>query len=109
MTFTAVPYGMGRRVGIDRDDDMVFDRTELESGSDPRDVRSPSTLPPPEDFDFNARIDFCAYPGQHFEAPLASGGRFRGNLLVPLHPNNVITFEIIDPLEAPPGLALAVW
>jgi len=35
ITFTAVPAGMGRRMGIDRDDDGVPDRTEIERGRNP--------------------------------------------------------------------------
>jgi len=34
-TYTVVPRGSGQRIGIDRDEDGHFDRTELEFGSDP--------------------------------------------------------------------------
>jgi DNA-binding beta-propeller fold protein YncE len=40
LTFTVVPAGTGRRIGIDRDDDGFPDRTEIESGSDPASARS---------------------------------------------------------------------
>ena len=106
LTFTAVSYGTGRRLGIDRDDDGVFDRTELENGSNPLDLRSPSALPPPEDSDLDVKFEFFGYPGQFLNAPLEVAGRSRANLFGPLHPNNVIAFELIDPEEAPPGAAL---
>src|SRR4029079_9652003 len=35
LTYTIVPRGTGLRIGIDRDADGFFDRTELELGSDP--------------------------------------------------------------------------
>jgi YVTN family beta-propeller protein len=37
ITFTAVPLGNGVRTGIDRDEDGVFDRDELDGCSDPAD------------------------------------------------------------------------
>ncbi|MCH8332478.1 hypothetical protein IIC65_00950, partial [Candidatus Sumerlaeota bacterium] len=42
LTFTLVPRGTGRRMGIDRDEDGVKDRSELDFGSDPAD---PGSLP----------------------------------------------------------------
>lgn len=42
LTFTIVPNGTQRRIGIDRDEDGVLDRDELDSGSDPAD---PTSLP----------------------------------------------------------------
>ncbi len=38
MTFTAVPPGNGRRIGVDRDDDGAADTDEVESGGDPMDA-----------------------------------------------------------------------
>ncbi len=35
LTYTVVPRGSGRRIGIDRDDDGRFDRDELDHGTDP--------------------------------------------------------------------------
>src|SRR5262245_31082562 len=35
LTFTVVPRGSGRRIGIDRDSDGLFDQDELDTGSDP--------------------------------------------------------------------------
>jgi hypothetical protein len=47
LTFTVVPTGTGRRIGVDRDDDGYFDRTEIESGFDPNDPLShPDNRPP---------------------------------------------------------------
>jgi YVTN family beta-propeller protein len=43
LTFTAVPLGQGLRMGIDRDEDGYYDRTELDAGSDPAD---PESQPP---------------------------------------------------------------
>jgi hypothetical protein len=42
ITFTVVPKGSQTRLGVDRDLDGVFDRDELDAGSDPAD---PSSLP----------------------------------------------------------------
>src|SRR5207253_2721012 len=44
LTYTAVPPGSGTRIGIDRDEDGFFDRTELDAGSDPAD---PASVPGP--------------------------------------------------------------
>lgn len=46
LTFTIVPPGTGRRLGVDRDGDGLFDRTELDTGFDPADPFSPTPLPP---------------------------------------------------------------
>ena len=40
LTYTCVPPGSGERVGVDRDEDGFFDRTELDAGSDPADPGS---------------------------------------------------------------------
>ncbi len=40
LTFTVVPKGCERRIGVDRDRDGVFDRDELDRGSDPSDPAS---------------------------------------------------------------------
>jgi len=40
MTFTCTPPGSGVRMGIDRDEDGIFDRDELDAGSDPLDASS---------------------------------------------------------------------
>ena len=41
LTYTCVPPGSGVRIGIDRDEDNLFDRTELDDGSDPADASDP--------------------------------------------------------------------
>ncbi len=41
LTYTCVPPGSGRRIGIDRDEDNVLDRTELDDGTDPADASDP--------------------------------------------------------------------
>ena len=43
MTFTCVPPGTGTRIGVDRDLDGVFDRRELDCGTDPA---NPASFPP---------------------------------------------------------------
>jgi hypothetical protein len=40
LTFTLVPRGSERRIGIDRDRDGSFDGDELDFGSNPKDARS---------------------------------------------------------------------
>jgi len=35
LTFTVVPFGSQRRIGIDRDGDRAFDQDELDAGTDP--------------------------------------------------------------------------
>ena len=43
LTYTCVPVGSGIRIGVDRDEDGAFDRTEIEAGTNPAD---PSSVPP---------------------------------------------------------------
>jgi DNA-binding beta-propeller fold protein YncE len=43
LTYTCVPPGSGTRIAIDRDEDGVFDRRELDCGSDPADPGSTAT------------------------------------------------------------------
>ena len=43
LTFTCVPPGTGTRIGVDRDLDGVFDRRELDCGTDPA---NPASFPP---------------------------------------------------------------
>ena len=40
LTYTCVPPGSGQRIGVDRDDDGVFDRDERDAGTDPADPAS---------------------------------------------------------------------
>ena len=40
MTFTCAPPNSGFRMGVDRDEDGVFDRDEIDSGGDPADSGS---------------------------------------------------------------------
>jgi hypothetical protein len=47
LTYTLVPRGAGFRIGVDRDEDGFFDRTEIEYGSDPLDPISRATNTPP--------------------------------------------------------------
>ncbi len=41
VTYTCAPPGEGRRLALDRDDDGVFDRDEIDHGSDPNNPRDP--------------------------------------------------------------------
>src|SRR5262249_20348617 len=41
LTYTCAPPGSGIRMGLDRDGDGVFDRDELDAGSDPADPYDP--------------------------------------------------------------------
>ena len=41
VTYTCAPPGEGRRLGLDRDDDGVYDQDEIDDGSDPLDPRDP--------------------------------------------------------------------
>jgi hypothetical protein len=41
VTYTCAPPGEGVRLGLDRDEDMVFDRDEIDAGTDPADPRDP--------------------------------------------------------------------
>jgi len=43
LTYTCVPLGSGTRIGVDRDEDGVFDRRELDCGTDPA---NPASFPP---------------------------------------------------------------
>jgi len=48
LTFTCVPPGSGERIGVDRDQDGVFDQRELDCATDPADpLSSPPTLTGP--------------------------------------------------------------
>jgi hypothetical protein len=47
LTYTVVSRGSGVRIGVDRDDDGYFDRTEIEFGSDPLNPLSLATNTPP--------------------------------------------------------------
>ncbi|MDX2168367.1 MAG: hypothetical protein SF182_14935, partial [Deltaproteobacteria bacterium] len=40
LTYTCVPLGAGQRMGVDRDEDTYFDRSELDAASDPADPMS---------------------------------------------------------------------
>jgi len=51
-TWTAVPAGLGKRLGIDRDGDGVPDRVEIKQGSNPADAAS-TTLAPATGLWFN--------------------------------------------------------
>jgi len=45
VTYTCVPPGSGRRIGLDRDEDGFYDRDELDAGTDPTDPASFPLVP----------------------------------------------------------------
>ncbi len=47
LTYTVVPRGSGKRIGVDRDEDGYLDRDELDFGSDPANSLSLATNQPP--------------------------------------------------------------
>ena len=68
LTYTAMPRGAGQRAGLDRDEDGVLDRDELDAGSDPAD---PSSVPTDRDGDGTLDYLDCAPddPAVHPGAP----------------------------------------
>ena len=60
-TYTVVPRGAGRRMGIDRDADGYLDRDELDFGSDPANPLSLATNTPPQ---LSAASDLNALKGR---------------------------------------------
>jgi hypothetical protein len=48
LTYTCVPPGSGTRIGVDRDEDGAFDRSELDAGGDPAAsaTTTTTTIPP---------------------------------------------------------------
>jgi DNA-binding beta-propeller fold protein YncE len=69
LTFTGVPPGSGTRLGVDRDEDGYFDRSEIDAGSDPADPAST-----PETVDVGPRDDVTAPQLAHFPNPATSAG-----------------------------------
>ncbi|HKQ39027.1 MAG TPA: hypothetical protein VJ063_13200 [Verrucomicrobiae bacterium] len=93
LTFTLVPRGLGRRIGIDRDDDGWPDRTEIESGFDPADPMSHGISSPPR---LNLHTNFMA---AHSGTTL----RFTASAMVD-SPRQAVTFSLIA--GAMPGAVL---
>src|ERR1051326_2021557 len=60
-TYTVVPRGCGRRIGIDRDADGYLDRDEIDFGSDPANPLSLATNTPPH---LNPIADLLALKGR---------------------------------------------
>ncbi|MHC4413950.1 MAG: hypothetical protein ACYS0G_01565 [Planctomycetota bacterium] len=56
ITFTLVPAGSERRIGVDRDEDGFFDRDELDAGSDPADPQSTPGEAIPGDLDGDGTV-----------------------------------------------------
>ena len=69
LTFTLVPYGTGRRLGVDRDEDGIFDRSEIDYGFDPNDPSSHGSNAPPK---FNPFPQIVAHPGSPIRVALSA-------------------------------------
>jgi hypothetical protein len=93
LTLTVVPRGSGRRLGIDRDEDGYFDRTEIESGFDPADPRSHGSNAPP-------RLDPLPSFVVHSGIPVS----FTPNATDPDEPGQTLTFGFAS--IAPAGATL---
>ncbi len=64
MTFTVVPNGTQRRMGIDRDTDGFLDRDELDACANPADAAStPNNVVIAGDFDVDADVDIHDFSG----------------------------------------------
>jgi len=98
-------------MAIDRDDDGIFDRTELDQGSNPFDVASPGELPPPEPYGVRSPW-FGVYAGERANVPLDVDALSISQelglqiLFVPRHSNRRITFSFVDPQQAPVGASI---
>ena len=90
LTYTVVPRGCGRRIGVDRDEDGFFDRTELEFGSDPTNPLSLATNRPPI---LGALADQAVPAGTSLEFTVAAADSDI--------PAQILTFSLDPP--APPG------
>src|SRR5262245_15733191 len=86
LTYTGVPQGAGPRMGIDRDEDSFFDRTEMDAGSDPADPSStPATVAVGPLGDTGRTMSFTSYPNPvrrdgavvSFELPARDGVRLQ--------------------------------
>src|SRR5262249_53686378 len=86
LTYTGVPQGAGLRMGIDRDEDGSYDRTEMDAGSDPADPGStPTTVAVGPLGDTGKLALFSSYPNPvrrdgsvvSFELPARDGVRLQ--------------------------------
>ena len=72
-TYTMVPRGSGKRIGIDRDADGYFDRDELDAGSDPA---NPLSVPRPTSIltlSTNASLAWNAIAGRTYRLQFKNG------------------------------------
>jgi DNA-binding beta-propeller fold protein YncE len=69
LTFTFLPPGTGRRLGVDRDEDGIFDRSEVDYGFDPNDPSSHGSNAPPK---FNPFPQILAHPGSPIRVALTA-------------------------------------
>jgi DNA-binding beta-propeller fold protein YncE len=104
LTFTVVMAGTSRRLGVDRDEDGRYDRSELDEGTDPQDWSSPSSQPPPAPYPSNPgrTIYFSAFAGEYLDQPLDTYAESE-----PRHPERRIQFSFRDPTEAPAGARIS--
>ncbi len=91
LTFTVVPEGSGRRIGIDRDEDGYFDRTELDFGANLADSAStPARLLNVTRSNIGVTITWQAVPGKSYRI------QFKDNLIDPVWNNLVGAVTIHD-------------
>jgi hypothetical protein len=95
LTFTIVPPFTGRRLGVDRDEDGFFDRSEIEYGFDPTDPLSRPDNQPPR-FDGLLEQYRFVHPGMSVQATFSA--------VDPDQPAQALTFSL-EP-DAPAGASI---
>ena len=92
LTFTVPPPGTGIRLGVDRDGDGIFDRSEIDYGFDPNDPSLHGTNLPPRFGPFPVVI---VHPGASIRIPITATD--------PNGPGQKLTYTI--DAGSPPGAA----
>ena len=113
LTYTGVPVGAGTRMGVDRDEDLYEDRTELDAGSNPADpLSTPSTVAvgPAGESHGGAQL-FASYPN-----PARDGGATLSFQMPGREPARLRVFDAAGRLvrtlldtTAGPGLVRVAW
>jgi hypothetical protein len=113
LTYTGVPPGTGLRIGIDRDEDGAFDRTEIAAGSDPTD---PASLPgatavgPNEDAVEGARWVGCfPNPAPNGRTTLAFEVPVRQHVTLHIYDARGRVVRTLVDGDAGPGLVRVPW
>jgi hypothetical protein len=90
LTFTVVPPGSGKRLGIDRDEDGYFDLTEVETGFDPANPYSRGSNAPPHLASVpshNGFVGFNVHAGMSVSTPFSATD--------PDLPSQTLTFALV--------------